>query len=178
MKVHDTKELKLRARSHAKADHIQQGTYGNASANGKPTYEGCAVSCLATPHRLKDLTKYVKEKGTYDSFDETYYVEFGGEEQRKKVAKEFGINQKLMQVAEGFFEAQEYHGAAIEFVKDFACALNEGADITPRMVNKWTTDNLNLRNILNFTEIGAHSFDIEADTVKFRSWLRSIKANG
>ena len=49
MRIHDTEKLVARARSHARADHVMQGTYGRVRSNGKAQFEGCAVGCLSTP---------------------------------------------------------------------------------------------------------------------------------
>lgn len=176
MRIKNTKELRLRARAHAKADHIQQGTYGSGTTNGKTEYEGCAVGCLATPHRLKDLREYIIKHGhAWDG--ENYEADFDGEWQRQKVAKEFGITERLMILAEGFFETQEYHGGAIEFVKNFATSLNEGADITPRMVDSWAEENLGSRiNSFTYVETCLYYKSIEEMTAKFLSWVKSIKA--
>jgi hypothetical protein len=148
MKIHDTKTLHKRAKEHARYDHIKQGTYGRAETNGKTDYEGCAVSCLATPSEPEILQEFIKEMGVKDEtgdqtiwkMEEGHYKTFFRPEQlRQTVTEQFGITEKLMELAEGFFEGQSTHGLAIEFFKDFALSLKEGTEITDEMAEEWFT---------------------------------------
>jgi hypothetical protein len=182
MKIKNTKELKLRANGHARSDHILQGTYGDASANGHVKYEGCAVACLSTPHRKRSLRAFIKEHtGTWGGYDRDVA------DMRKDLAKEFGINRYLVIAAEGYFEAQETHGAAIEFVKNFAHALPEGANITPGQVKAFLKQQFGWTpGFDSFAEItlgvaGRDSYSyyleqggsvIDSRTSEFLQWLR------
>lgn len=135
MKIKNVKELQLRANAHARLDHYRQGTYGSGKTNGHTEYRGCAVGCLATPHRKDDLRDFIithgKKRGDW------YEVNFAGPEQREMIEGEFGICEDLIVVAEGFFEAQPTHGGAIEFVKRFSHSLNEGSDFDGALVEAW-----------------------------------------
>lgn len=146
MKIHDTEKLRKRADSHAKEDHIKQGTYGHAETNGYTEYKGCAVSCLATPSLDEGLVNWIKLKGAMRvEKDGTDVWKVGGilpgpfmsARLRETVEDQFGINTTLMIIAEGLFEAQPTHGAAIEFVKEFAHSFKEGTDITEQMAYDW-----------------------------------------
>lgn len=146
MKIKNTKELVLRADGHAKADRIKQGTYGSATVNGHAEFEGCAIGCLATPHRKADLRSFLRgflgktDAGARDpwggvpvanepfSLDEDMLI--------KQLGKEFGICPALARVAESCFESYDTHGGAIEFIPRFARSLNEGAEITPSLLEK------------------------------------------
>lgn len=170
-----------------------QGTYGNGKTNGETEFQGCAVACLATPHRKDELRNYIIRHGVDYDGSGTFVVQFGGSGQRRRVAEQFGITERLMILAEGFFEGQTYHGAAINFVKDFACSLQEGADITPRMVNAWAEENLGTEIVdyedvrgalfeqLNLDEEGDEVMEspeylkaIEQKTKLFLNWLKSL----
>lgn len=138
MRIKNTRELRLRANAHARLDHVKQRTYGQAKVNGQAEYKGCAVGCLSTPHRKPDLIAFLRSKvhgalsfGGWVAFDGS------GNPQRDALARDFGICAALAVVAEGFFEAQPKHGAAIEFIRDFAHALPEGADVRPDDVRAW-----------------------------------------
>lgn len=184
MKIKNTKELRLRANSHTKLDHIKQGTYGLVKLNGHPEYRGCAIGCLSTPHRKRDFLRFVKatidtlraegvsiRKGRWQGFADGY-------KQRDALAKEFGITENLAIVAEACFEGQVKHGAAIEFIRDFAFALPEGADIQDRHVVAF----LERRGVtvgwnLNYYDIKQHMMrstgGIPQFTMDFLDWLRS-----
>jgi hypothetical protein len=134
MKIKNTRELRLRAAAHTKLDHVKQGTYGRVRCNGHAEYKGCAVGCLSTPHRKRDLLKFAKEvfaSSPWLSKQEGAWVEVRGigYSQREALAAEFGICERLGVMAEGFFEAQITHSEAIDFIRDFAYALPEGIDI-------------------------------------------------
>lgn len=147
MKIHDTEKLRKRADSHAAEDHIKQGTYGNAETNGHTTYIGCAVSCLATPSMDEGLVDLIKEEGELSVGDDgkdmwvladfSTGTPFRPARLHYEVKEQFGINETLMIIAEGLFEAQPTHGAAIEFVKAFAHSFEEGEDITKKMAHDW-----------------------------------------
>lgn len=142
MKVHDTHELHLRATAHAKEDHLKQGTYGDVTKNGKLNYVGCAIGCLSTPHRKAELIRFLTKHTTVNEWKlagKTQYdvsFDLDSNDQREMLTEEFGICRALAVTAEGFFEAQPTHGAAIEFFKRFALALNEGANFTHAQVIK------------------------------------------
>lgn len=130
MKIKNTKELRLRANSHARNDHIRQGTYGDGSINGKAEFKGCAVGCLSTPHRKWELFNWIKAKLT----GRKYRWSMSRSEALAGLRDEFGITERLAVVAEACFEGKGTHGAAINFVRDFAHACPEGADIQDRHV--------------------------------------------
>lgn len=140
MKIKNTHELRLRANSHARHDHVAQGTYGEASLNGHVVYKGCAIACLSTPHRQADLRSFLAD--WWDQACDRLNVDDGW--MREQLAREFGITERLVLVAEGLFEAQPTHGAAINFVRDFAHALPEGADIKPATVSGWVERTLDI----------------------------------
>lgn len=131
MKIKNKKELVLRARGHARTDHITQGTYGHAEANGHVEYRGCAIGCLSTPHRQKDLRRFVLDGVDFD--DDSGMV--------RTLAEEFGICPALARAAEAIFEGLDTHGQAIEFIPAFARALPEGVDIGSRSVADWWRKN-------------------------------------
>lgn len=189
MKIHNTKELRARARSHAKYDHVKQGTYGDGSTNGKTEYQGCAVGCLAVPHKKADLRAFIIANGFFDKFEEMYVMrDVSGDTQRRRVANQFGINESLMIMGEGFFEAQPTHGGAIEFIKNFALAFNEGADFTPAMVRKYAFEHYD-QSITEWEEIRCWfknqnwrspnpiSYDkiCAEHTEMFLSWIKGVK---
>jgi len=142
MKIKNTKELVLRARGHAKLDHIAQGTYGDGTVNGDVEFKGCAIACLATPHRKKDMRAwFIKWLG--ENYEPGYSNEVEFDDHADLIPaleREFGITQGLARAAEALFESQSTHGAAINFIPAFAEALNEGADITPKAVQKMWLD--------------------------------------
>lgn len=174
MKIHNTHELRLRARSHAKNDHILQGTYGEGKANGEVEFKGCAIGCLSTPHRKPELRRFIRK-----------YLHAGGwlevddRDQRAMLAKEFGICLSLARLAEGFFEAQPYHGQAINFVRDFAEALPEAANIRPVDCRRFARQfgvaesRWKRHGDIRFEEIEAAIIQPEEQTEEFLSWLRA-----
>ena len=132
MRLRNIRELQLRARWHAQLGHIEQGTYGNGEVNGHAEFRGCAVGCLSTPHTKNRLIEFLREHLTpYGGLDNE------GQEQREALTDEFGITTELVSTVEAIFEAQPTHGAAIEFVPNFANALTEGAVITDENVAEW-----------------------------------------
>lgn len=190
MEIKNTKELRLRARSHAKYDHIKQGTYGSGHTNGKTEYKGCAVGCLSVPHRQADLKAFIREHGALNQEEDAYVVNFHGFEQREWIEAEFGICEALMIVGEGFFEAQPTHGGAIEFVKNFALAFNEGADFTPTMAHEWCEEHMEGRWATDWEDVkdwityvvyqsGDENVTFEsvcaALTEEFLGWIHSVK---
>jgi hypothetical protein len=138
MKIKNTRELKLRARAHAKFDHVQQGTYGRGRVNGVAVFKGCMVGCLSTPHRQADLRRFLKRWLEFPGAPGVSCIGREPENQHRAMAREFGISLSLTALAEGLFEAQLTHGEAIDFVCDFACSLPAGADIGPRQVRRFT----------------------------------------
>lgn len=183
MKIKNTKELQLRADSHARNDHILQGTYGKGNVNGHIEFKGCAVGCLSTPHRKKELRdflrKHLNRRPAY-AYGPEQFLDITEGTQREMLAKEFGITEDLAVLAEGIFEVQETHGAAINFVRDFAKALVEGSDIRPRDVHAYMRKNLNgcglhYADIMEEVEIQRDEYEGDnasavADT--FLNWLR------
>jgi hypothetical protein len=135
----NTTELKLRARAHARYDHVKQGTYGEGKTNGKSEFEGCAVGCLSTPHRKEELRAYLQRWLPDWALEENEWGELtiSAADQHQMLADEFGLCGRLVAIAEGLFEAQETHGDAINFVRDFACAIPEGLDITDAMAEDY-----------------------------------------
>lgn len=160
MKIKNVALFRRRARAHAKAGHVTQGTYGSGKVNGHAEYKGCFVSCLATPHQKGALTKYIKDKlkaakNPYQEDPHTplgglFYLNTNGPAHKRIITKEFGLCPELLTVIEGFFEAQRTHGAAINFVPAVAAALNEGADIKPSAVQRF------IQNELGLQENGRH----------------------
>ena len=120
-------ELVLRAKAHARADRIIQGTYGRGSVNGKVEFEGCFIGCLAAPHRKRALRAWVE--GFLGNYVEDEFA------LPELLHEEFGIVPELSRACETIFEEMEYHGDAINFLPAFAEALPEGKRITPRQVN-------------------------------------------
>lgn len=155
MKIKNVALFRRRARAHAKAGHVAQGTYGSGKVNGHAEYKGCFVSCLATPHQKRALTKYIKDKlkrskNSYREHPDSpaaglFYLGTGGPTHKRIITKEFGLCPELLTVIEGFFEAQRTHGAAINFVPAVAAALNEGADIKPSVVQRFIQNELGLQ---------------------------------
>ena len=133
--IKNKRELVLRAKGHARADHVQQGTYGRASVNGYADFKGCAIGCLATPHRQPELRKFLRDlfKGPVR---DRHLEDAGLDEykQQELLKREFGICPALARAAESFFESQRTHGAAIEFIPAFAMSLPEGRNVTQRTV--------------------------------------------
>lgn len=124
MKIKNTRELILRARHHARHDHVRQGTYGEAHTNGTVReYQGCAVGCLATPHRKRDLLSFIKSRFRKSMFDHGTWHSPGPETLNRWIGEEFGIPKELMSWAEAEFEARLYHSEAIEFIPAFAEAV-------------------------------------------------------
>jgi hypothetical protein len=157
MRIKNTQELVNRSRWHARHDHVKQGTYGKSKTNGVTEFQGCAIGCLATPHRKRDLKAFVKalrakfgdkNDGSITGLgyiDEGYVYE-DDLAQLKRLKSEFGIIPELARVAESIFEHLPTHSEAIEFIPAFAAALNEGANFTPAKVEKaWErlSDNTN-----------------------------------
>lgn len=136
MKIKNTRELVLRAQAHARADHIKQGTYGNGFVNGHEEYVGCAIGCLSTPHRKRDLRSFLKQWITTDR-DGVLDFRRRPQDMVQQLADEFGICPELSRVAESVFENLEHHGAAINFIPDFAQALVEGSSVTPAALRQW-----------------------------------------
>lgn len=171
MRIHDTEKLVARARSHARADHVMQGTYGRVMSNGKARFEGCAVGCLSTPSYEEGLGEMMdgtvaawfateigqKHLERYQAgkcpdiqieFHALGYLENQGistegllyidpAQQREDLAEEFGLTNSLVTLGEGLFESQPTHGQAIEFVRNFAEAMPEGAWVDDEMVGDW-----------------------------------------
>lgn len=139
-KIKNGRELVLRAQSHARHDHIKQGTYGDGSVNGHVEFKGCAVGCLSTPHRKRDLRNFLRSftggvPGNVSLDDRNAQVE--------GLRREFGITEALADLLEAIFEGIETHGAAIEFIPAAAKAIAacEGKNITDRQVAKFRKAN-------------------------------------
>lgn len=135
--IKNKRELVLRAEGHARSDHIMQGTYGDISANGSVEFYGCAIGCLATPHRQKELRAFFDEKKVESVPGVSPYVPSGVFHSRNlltKLEEEFGICPALGRCAEAIFEDMPTHGSAISFIPKFARALPEGVDITGKML--------------------------------------------
>lgn len=190
MILRNIRELVLRARSHAEQDHVVQGTYGSCRSDGRSVeYKGCAVGCLSTPHRARELADFL-EKWLKPG---TTYLDISDRQQRELLGEEFGITPVLAVAAEGLFEAQFTHGAAINFVKDFAEALVEGADVTDGAVLGWLqsigveVDDYDLQYLFEdghsfFDEISNHLTEredgdaaVSGATEGFLSWLRAFR---
>lgn len=185
MKIKNTTELVRRARWHARQDHVRQGTYGEIETNGKIDFEGCAIGCLATPHRQKDLWAAFRTHGgmlTEVSF------------QLETLEDDFGICNELARCAEAIFENFPYHGEAIEFIPRFAEALNEGAEIDEAMLrdiwpgivepdegteaHKWWDECLAADDYTWVSWAGATEPDVDHASVasaRFLKWLRERK---
>lgn len=154
MRTKNTKELKLRAASHVKYDHIKQGTYGQGKVNGYAEFKGCAIGCLSTPHRKAELRSFLRQhletreealrqfEGRSLPKNYEFTLKLDDEYQRKRLGEEFGLTRLLVIAAEALFEAQRYHGDAINFVRNFAYAIPEGVEITDREVWAFLKDDL------------------------------------
>lgn len=137
MVIHNTETLVERAEWHAKQDHIYQGTYGCGKVNGKAEFVGCAIGCLATPHKPRELVEFLRANlGDADASSALWgpgkkFLAIDSFDQTQEIAEQFGICRGLMRLVEDVFEGLSTHGAAINFVRDFArvCAEIEGADI-------------------------------------------------
>lgn len=176
MRLKNMKELVLRARAHARADRIQQETYGLGTVNGKAEFKGCWIGCLSTPHRKRDLFPYLRaarergvEKATAAAFPipEGDLISYGldNDEQRRLIREEFGINNGLLTVAESLFESLS-EDAARSFLVDFCVLLErlEGANFAEQATrNKFST-------ILK--RAGVNSLVREMVTDKDRSFVR------
>lgn len=185
MKLKNTRELVLRARAHARHDHVQQGTYGRGSVNGDVRFKGCAIGCLATPHRKSELRSFLR---SLFGGPQLYYKDFSSQGLNSdgmvgKLRREFGINWALARAAESFFEAQPTHGAAINFIPAFAAALNEGANITPGAVRRFWykhrigfNDSLRDVYVYDYEASGPTSEQVKVLTPIFLDWLRSQTA--
>lgn len=143
MKIKNKRELVLRAQYHARHDHVKQGTYGIGRANGQVEFQGCAIGCLAAPHRKKDLRDYVRaifDKTKVPAYshlinsDGSMYDPRDSDELVAEVGREFGLTPRLLRAAEDVFEGLIEHADAIDFIPAFAKALPEGARITDRQV--------------------------------------------
>ncbi len=187
MRIKSKRELVLRAQGHARVDHIQQGTYGDATLNGHAEFKGCAIGCLATPHRKSELLRYLRTQraqnglvyGYDDVHGEMLHVALpSAGEMVQRLRSEFGINEGLARAAESVFEGLETHGAAIEFIPAFAKALPEGVDVTPAMVARWWNANVGTAEYDNYGD-RAWSFSMgygppEEVAERFLGWLRSL----
>jgi hypothetical protein len=142
-KIRNTKELVTRSKSHAKKDHIVQGTYGDISKNGHYEFKGCAIACLANPATQKGLKQFFKKwfDASEWSVDGENEVDLESDRMIDELKKEFGIVPELARCAEAVFEGLNTHGEAIEFIPKFAAALPEGANITPKQVEKFVEKN-------------------------------------
>lgn len=139
MRTKNTHELRLRANAHARAGHVDKGTYGKAKINGHADYRGCAIACLAAPHRKRDLRRWLKAlTNPFPDYPGWTMLESEqGQLHRDSLQKEFGLCGALISVVEGVFEAQPTHAEAIDFVRDFAHAVPEGVRISPREVRRF-----------------------------------------
>lgn len=141
--IKNGRELVLRAQGHARVDHIQQGTYGESSCNGYVEFKGCAIGCLATPHRQSELRGFIKSLGRFfadDGDGDQWVLSESASDQLKRLKRDFGINIALARCAEALFEAMPTHGAAINFIPAFAKAVAkcEGVNLTPgRVARGW-----------------------------------------
>lgn len=148
MKVKNVKLFRRRAKAHADAGHISQGTYGRGDVNGKVEYQGCAVACLAAPHQKRELRQFVKDQLKKIRHPEISNglkeLEFSGSRHKRQLSEEFGLTPELLTLLEGLFEAQRTHGAAINLIPAFANALHEGADIKPAAVQRFAQQELGL----------------------------------
>lgn len=190
MKIKNTPEIRLRADAHAKADHVKQGTYGRGKVNGLAGYRGCAVGCLSTPHRRRDLLKFLREQATkVVDFKKGKWFDFEGygNQQRRLLAEEFGICNELAVIAEGCFESQVTNAEAIDFVRDFAHALPEGVDVRDRNCAAFLRSQ-GLRRVRSYNNIidavapfqvtnkrasKAERQRVEDFTTAFLAWLRN-----
>lgn len=131
MKIKNTKELVLRAKGHARLDHVRQAEYGTGAINGEVEFYGCAIGCLATPHRKQEAKSFLKRFVRHYIKGEVNEFSLNPDDLTKQLSKEFGICEALARSAESCFESCDTHEEAIDFIPAFAAALNEGADITP-----------------------------------------------
>lgn len=176
MRIKNTRELVLRADTHARHDRIVQGTYGAATVNGEVEFHGCAIGCLATPHRKRSLRSYLRAIRDGEAAGrcglgsgDTFYIDSA--RQIRDLRREFGINAALARAAEDLFENQETHGAAIEFIPAFARALNEGANITPRGV-KAAMERAEKAARTTQDRWGQWAYDEAVQAEHFLAWLR------
>lgn len=186
MRIKNTGELVLRAQGHARSDHIEQGTYGQLKANGFAEFRGCAIGCLATPHRKRDLKALYRAlmggnrrsrhaSGAYiTTMDDLRQIEFSSDGLIRGLKREFGICSELARCAEAIFEAQELHGEAISFIPAFARALREGADITPRKLRKaWPTITENDFHAEVSEDLASAPFNAPGEAAdRFLRWLK------
>ncbi len=173
MKTKNTKELRLRAAAHARADHVKQGTYGRGYTNGHTEYKGCAIGCLTTPHRKRDLITFIKSFRFYDEINYSVDTYTDSIELRKQLSREFGLCKQLVYLAEAFFEAQTTHGAAINFVRDFGAAVPEGKKFTPKQCNKFCEGLLGV-DAEFWPSVRSSVWgrgDVGVDTAKFLAWV-------
>ena len=171
--IHDTKELRLRARGHHRADRICQGRYGDMEDR---SFRGCAIGCLGTPHRRDALRAFINKHFTFNSQWQDYSGELGAGEQRQALQREFGIRLPLAHACEAFFEAQETNAAASNFLLHFAEALNEGAEIRRRDLDRFFKDNFGCRMPTRWRGIEEL---VEQNprpiTAKFIAWIKDQK---
>lgn len=156
MRTKNIAEFRLRARAHARLDHVVQGTYGKASVNGDAEFKGCLIGCLSTPHRKRSLIRYLREhigakSGVTGFFDDDAQV--------KSIEREFGIPRGIQRIAENIFEAFPFHGEAINFLPEFADAIPEGVVFTHPQIKAFQG------RVSDLSWIDAHE--------PFLDWLRS-----
>lgn len=167
-------ELQLRANWHAKQGHVMQGTYGDVSLNGHLDFRGCAVGCLSTPHRMSRLKTFLQK-----FMDSGGGLKHEGQGQRESLEKEFGLNYVMIACVEGLFEGQPTHGAAISFVRDFAHALREGAEITTQDIYTWQARALGIRedgwNEIHEALESYEAEQVETVTTDFLDYVGSFK---
>jgi hypothetical protein len=176
-RIKNTRELVLRAQGHARSDHIKQGYYGESNCNGQVEFKGCAIGCLATPHRVSELRSFIKRLGSFDG-DEWELSETGSD-QIPRLRKEFGICTQLARCAEALFEGFTNHHDAIDFIPAFAKALNEGADIKPGEVRAAFNRLGGSAFLSHYTRVAnADLGTSEAEVLapKFLAWLREQTA--
>jgi hypothetical protein len=154
-----------RAIDHKISDHITAGTYGEIdfSENGEDkvnSWNGCAISCLATGGSIKEIKEQIKNgeipssefhtevKVTDDTFTTFWSISSESDTLRSLLSEKFGLSYKLILLAEIVFEGvneneeDDWEEYCNNWPLDFATALPEGVDITDSDVDIFWEDNV------------------------------------
>lgn len=130
-KIKNKTELVRRVKWHREQDNLIRGEYSVLYGNGKVKFEGCGIGCAATPHGQAALREH------YESLPDNGPIYARSEDPQTLLARlrqDFGVTPALARSVEAVTEGLEDDQKRGKFLVDFAEALPEGVDVTPRMV--------------------------------------------
>lgn len=179
-------ELRNRADFHRKWDNITGGTYGSPrlDAEGRVRVGGCAVGCLSTPHRGRDIYAQIAEGRLSRIFTggELYFSPTDPDSarsitQHQRLTEDFGLNSRLIRAIEGLFESQGSPEAKSKFLHTTAHAIPDGVQITCADVDAFTGEHIGVTSGKAEWDEVCHAVErrnVRQITKAFHKWLRNF----